>query len=74
MRTLLNLLPPSDNDKTKYAVDQPFEVAAFSLPSFPHPYTLFQYSVTEVWSVPFVGTVVNGIVASGSIKVGETVM
>ncbi|KAF9792749.1 P-loop containing nucleoside triphosphate hydrolase protein [Thelephora terrestris] len=57
MRTLLNLLPPSDNDKTKYSVDQPFE-----------------YSVTEVWSVPFVGTVVNGIVASGSIKAGETVL
>lgn len=57
MRTLLNLLPPSDKDKTKYSVDQPFE-----------------YSVTEVWSVPFVGTVVNGIVASGSIKVGESVM
>lgn len=57
MRTLLNLLPPSDNDKAKYSVDQPFE-----------------YSVTEVWSVPFVGTVVNGIVASGGIKVGEAVM
>lgn len=73
MRTLLNLLPPSDNDKTKYSVDQPFEVEFFSFPSPPHSHTL-QYSITEVWSVPFVGTVVNGIVSSGSIKAGETVM
>lgn len=74
MRTLLNLLPPSDNDKAKYCVDQPFEV----IPSFAalssRPHTIFQYSITEVWSVPFVGTVVNGIVGGGSVKVGDSVM
>lgn len=74
MRTLLNLLPPSDQDKTKYSADQPFEVEFLSSPLPHYPHTFLQYSITEVWSVPFVGTVVNGIVASGSIKIGETVM
>jgi GTPase len=30
--------------------------------------------VTEVWSVPYVGTVVNGIVNGGSVKAGEPVL
>ena len=29
--------------------------------------------MTEVWSVPYVGTVVNGIVNNGRVKVGEPV-
>jgi len=33
-----------------------------------------QYSITEVWSVPYVGTVVNGIVNAGCIKTGDTVL
>ncbi|KII92911.1 hypothetical protein PLICRDRAFT_104001 [Plicaturopsis crispa FD-325 SS-3] len=33
-----------------------------------------EYSVTEVWSVPYVGTVVNGIVNGGSVKKGDTVL
>lgn len=33
-----------------------------------------QYSITEVWSVPYVGTVVNGIVNAGSIKPGDSVL
>jgi hypothetical protein len=40
MRTLLNLLPPSDNDKTKYSVDQPFEVELF-LYTITHPHIIF---------------------------------
>ena len=27
MRTLLNLLPPSDGDESKFSVDQPLEVS-----------------------------------------------
>ena len=33
-----------------------------------------QFSVTEVWSVPYVGTVVNGILNSGQIKAGDPVL
>jgi len=33
-----------------------------------------EYSVTEVWSVPYVGVVVNGILNSGSIKAGDAVL
>jgi selenocysteine-specific translation elongation factor len=33
-----------------------------------------QYSITEVWSVPYVGTVVNGIVNGGTIKTGDPVL
>ncbi|KAF7967860.1 hypothetical protein HWV62_31417 [Athelia sp. TMB] len=33
-----------------------------------------EYSVTEVWSVPYVGTVVNGIVNGGSVKAGDAVL
>lgn len=33
-----------------------------------------KYSITEVWSVPYVGTVVNGILNSGTVKTGETVL
>ncbi|EIN11416.1 P-loop containing nucleoside triphosphate hydrolase protein [Punctularia strigosozonata HHB-11173 SS5] len=32
-----------------------------------------EYSITEVWSVPYVGTVVNGIINSGVIKTGDNV-
>lgn len=37
-------------------------------------YLCAQYSITEVWSVPYVGTVVNGIVNAGSIKTGDAVL
>lgn len=57
VRTFLNLLPSSEGDKDKFAVDQPLE-----------------FSITEVWSVPYVGTVVNGIINSGSVKAGDAVM
>jgi GTPase len=57
MRTFLNLIPSSEGDETKYALDQPLE-----------------YAVTEVWSVPYVGVVVNGIISSGSIKAGDSVL
>ncbi|KAF8629670.1 hypothetical protein AX17_005609 [Amanita inopinata Kibby_2008] len=33
-----------------------------------------EYSVTEVWSVPYVGTVVNGILNSGTVKTGDAVL
>lgn len=33
-----------------------------------------EYSVTEVWSVPYVGTVVNGIMNAGSVKTGDAVL
>ncbi|KAJ6499904.1 GTP-binding protein 1 [Mycena vitilis] len=57
VRTFLNLLPSSEADQEKFAVNQPLE-----------------FSVTEVWSVPYVGTVTNGIVNNGSIKTGDAVL
>ncbi|KAG8977192.1 hypothetical protein FRC05_002191 [Tulasnella sp. 425] len=33
-----------------------------------------EYAITEVWSVPHVGTVVNGLLASGRIKAGDPVL
>ncbi|KAG5342991.1 hypothetical protein C0989_005942 [Termitomyces sp. Mn162] len=57
VRTFLNLLPSSEADAEKFAVDQPLE-----------------FSVTEVWSVPYVGTVVNGILNSGRAKTGDAVL
>ncbi|KAI0645734.1 GTP-binding protein 1 [Trametes meyenii] len=33
-----------------------------------------EYSITEVYSVPYVGTVVDGIINSGSIKAGDAVL
>ncbi|TFK54207.1 GTP-binding protein 1 [Heliocybe sulcata] len=33
-----------------------------------------EYSVTDVWSVPYVGTVVNGILNGGTVKTGEQVL
>jgi GTPase len=33
-----------------------------------------EFSVTEIWSVPYVGTVVNGIVNSGSVKTGDSIL
>jgi len=33
-----------------------------------------EYSITEVWSVPYVGVVVNGILNSGSVSAGESVL
>lgn len=32
-----------------------------------------QYSVTEVWSVPYVGTVVNGIMNAGHVNAGDAI-
>ncbi|KAF7361886.1 GTP-binding protein 1 [Mycena venus] len=57
VRTFLNLLPSSEGDQEKFAVNQPLE-----------------FSVTEVWSVPYVGTVTNGIINNGSIKTGDAVL
>jgi len=57
VRTFLNLLPSSEADTDKFALNQPLE-----------------YSITEVWSVPYVGTVVNGIINAGSIKAGDSVL
>ncbi|KAJ7770235.1 GTP-binding protein 1 [Mycena maculata] len=57
VRTFLNLLPSSETDQEKFAVNQPLE-----------------FSITEVWSVPYVGTVVNGLVHSGSVKTGDAVL
>ncbi|KAJ6586932.1 GTP-binding protein 1 [Mycena vulgaris] len=57
VRTFLNLLPSSETDQEKFAVNQPLE-----------------FSVTEVWSVPYVGTVVNGIINNGSVKTGDAVL
>ncbi|KAJ6625636.1 GTP-binding protein 1 [Mycena sp. CBHHK59/15] len=57
VRTFLNLLPSSETDHEKFAVNQPLE-----------------FSVTEVWSVPYVGTVVNGIIINGSVKTGDAVL
>ncbi|KAF8210283.1 P-loop containing nucleoside triphosphate hydrolase protein [Mycena galopus ATCC 62051] len=57
VRTFLNLLPSSEADQEKFAVNQPLE-----------------FSVTEVWSVPYVGTVTNGIINNGSIKTGDAVL
>ncbi|EJT97278.1 P-loop containing nucleoside triphosphate hydrolase protein [Dacryopinax primogenitus] len=34
----------------------------------------FEYAITELWSVPYVGTVVNGTINSGSIHAGDTVL
>ncbi|KIL66188.1 hypothetical protein M378DRAFT_186026 [Amanita muscaria Koide BX008] len=56
LRTFMNLLPSSELDPDKFAVDQPLE-----------------YSITEVWSVPYVGTVVNGIINSGTVKTGDAI-
>ncbi|KIM66374.1 hypothetical protein SCLCIDRAFT_318796 [Scleroderma citrinum Foug A] len=33
-----------------------------------------EYSITDVWSVPYVGTVVNGILNSGKVKTGDMVL
>ncbi|TFY53643.1 hypothetical protein EVG20_g10023 [Dentipellis fragilis] len=33
-----------------------------------------EYSITEVWSVPYVGTVVNGLLNSGTLKTGDAVL
>jgi len=33
-----------------------------------------EYSITEIWSVPYVGVVVNGVLQSGSIKVGDQIL
>ncbi|KAF8625439.1 hypothetical protein AX15_005396 [Amanita polypyramis BW_CC] len=36
-----------------------------------HP---LEYSVIDIWSVPYVGTVINGILNSGAVKTGDAVM
>ena len=33
-----------------------------------------QYCITEVWSVPYVGTVVDGILNAGRLKVGDAIL
>ncbi|KAJ7218061.1 P-loop containing nucleoside triphosphate hydrolase protein [Mycena pura] len=48
LRTFLNLLPSSEADQEKFAVNQPLE-----------------FSVTDVWSVPYVGIINNGVVKTG---------
>ncbi|KAG8685271.1 hypothetical protein FRC08_013212, partial [Ceratobasidium sp. 394] len=33
-----------------------------------------EYSITDVWSVPYVGVVVNGIINAGAISTGDSVL
>ena len=35
--------------------------------------SVLQYSVTEVWSVPYEGTVVNGIMNAGHVNAGDAI-
>ena len=35
---------------------------------------VIKYFVTEAWSVPYVGTVVNGILNGGTLKTGDVVL
>ncbi|KAG1716401.1 hypothetical protein ID866_753 [Astraeus odoratus] len=74
LRTFLNLLPPSDYDCEAFAVDQPLEVDHVIEWHERFEFTLLQYSITDVWSVPYVGTVVNGILNSGRVKAGDPVI
>ena len=74
VRTFLNLLPSSEVDADKFSVGQPLEVCSIHFPVIKIQISCVQYSVTEVWSVPYVGTVVNGIMNCGSVKAGEAVL
>ncbi|KAL0072375.1 hypothetical protein AAF712_000138 [Marasmius tenuissimus] len=76
LRTFLNLLPSSEADTDKFAVDQPLEVLnSYCISRSLSPLTTVgQFSITEVWSVPYVGTVVNGIVNSGRVSKGDAVI
>ena len=70
----MNLLPSSEADDEKFSVDQPLEVTLFCKLCSTTQITLPQFSITDVWSVPYVGTVVNGIVNSGRVKTGDPVL
>ncbi|CAE6435062.1 unnamed protein product [Rhizoctonia solani] len=42
-----------------------------------HKFTIespLEYSITDVWSVPYVGVVVNGIINAGAINTGDSVL
>ncbi|TFY80986.1 hypothetical protein EWM64_g3024 [Hericium alpestre] len=77
VRTFLNLLPSSEGDGEKFDASQPLEACGLAIMRNLRPsniYVLFQYSITDVWSVPYVGTVVNGILNSGTLKAGDAVL
>lgn len=62
LRSFLNLLPSSAlNGGPGGAIK--YEVDA-----------PLEYSISDVFSVPFVGTVVNGVINSGAVKTGDTVL
>jgi GTPase len=66
-------LLPSSEDEKRFIKDQPLEVYLSTLQI--SLLILFdQYSVTEVWSVPYTGVVVNGLINSGTITAGDPVM
>ena len=69
----MNLLPSSEGDEQKFSRDQPLEVRRYTCFLGPSK-TFEQYSITEVWSVPYVGTVVNGILNAGQVKTGDTIL
>jgi len=73
LRTFLNLLPSSERDTSKFAVDQPLEVSC-TLVEKNSDFETHKISIIETWSVPYVGTVVNGVINAGIIKAGETVL
>jgi GTPase len=74
LRQFLNLLPSSE-DESRFSKDLPLEVRVThkyfsSVDSLLH----MQYSVTEVWSVPYTGVVVNGIINSGRVTAGDPIL
>lgn len=77
VRTFLNLLPASEGDAERFDSTQPLEVCLFLLTTCPRlldPRDPKQFSVTDVWSVPYVGTVVNGLLNCGTIQKGDPVL
>ena len=69
----LNPVPSGEGDSDKFASDQPLEVSDLAACGVLSALKTRQYSITEVWSVPYVGTVVNGIMNSGHIKAGDLI-
>lgn len=59
LRVLLNLLPPPDSIRERWA-------AARNIP--------FEYQINETYSVAGVGTVVSGVVLAGDVRVGDPLL
>ncbi|KAJ1962482.1 hypothetical protein GGI12_002627 [Dipsacomyces acuminosporus] len=73
LQTFLNVLPLNHNYDSGTDAAADTSLVAAGREAARKPKDTFRFEISEIFTVPFVGTVVSGVVGRGKIKAGDTV-